>query len=142
VILLLVGLICRANTARAQPEAPQTVADKKAEIKTLLKERRDTLQKAVGLLVELYRRGAVDLRSIAQAEREALRATLEVDDGPEARLAALKKYHENAIAVLKFSEEGFKAGRSSQVEVLQAKAIMLEAKIELLREEVKAKPGK
>jgi hypothetical protein len=143
VVLLLVGWFCAAGVARAQPkETSKTAADKTAEIKTLLKERRDTLQKVVERLVAQFQNVRVDFRSLAQAERELLRATLEVDDGPEARLAALRKYHESSEAVFKFAEGQLKVGTVNQVEVLQAKAIMLEAKIELLREELKAKPRK
>jgi hypothetical protein len=142
-VFLLACWSYTAVTAQAQSEAtPKTVADKTAEIKILLKERRDTLQKVVESLVAPFQNVRIDFRSLAQAERDLLRATLEVEDGPETRLAALRKYHEIAEAVLKYAERQFKVGTVSQVDVLQAKAGVLEAKIELLREELKAKPGK
>jgi hypothetical protein len=76
------------------------------------------------------------------AEHEALKADLEVDEGPEARLATFKNHYEVRKGILKFAEDRFKAGQDNQLGVLQAEAFMLEAQIELLREELKAKQSK
>jgi len=42
----------------------------------------------------------------------------------------------------KFAQDAFERGTTSKVEALRAKTVVLEARIELLREESKAKPGK
>jgi outer membrane protein TolC len=142
-LIVLATWICTSNSAHAQPAAtPEKDKDKAAEIKTLLKERRDTLQEFVKYLVAQAENGRIDFFAVVQAKREALRATLEVDEAPEVRLAALKDYLETAKASLKLAEQGFKAGQVSQVDALKAKAIVLEAQIELLREESKTKQSK
>ena len=144
--LLLIALatwICTSNSALAQPAAtPEKDKDKAAKIKTLLKERRDTLQKVADIYVEQYKVGVVDFQAVAHFQHEAFRAALEVEEEPEARLAVLKKFHEHAKAVLKYVEDAFKGGRINQVDVLKAKAVVLEVQIELLREELKAKQSK
>jgi len=142
-LFLLAAWICNTRTAHAQSAAtPEKEKDEATELKALLKERRDTLQKVLDFSIDLVRRGRGDLQAVVQAEHEALRATLEVDEEPQVRLAMLKKYYENAKAFLKLAEKGIELGRVSQVDVLKAKAVVLEAQIELLREELKAKQSK
>jgi outer membrane protein TolC len=142
-LIVLATWICTSNSAHTQPAAtPQKDKDKAAEIKTLLKERRETLQTIVDSYLDLLKTGRGSFEPVLQAKREALRATLEIDEAPEVRLAALKDYLETAKASLNLAEDGFKLRRISVVEVLKAKAIMLEAQIELLREESKTKQGK
>jgi outer membrane protein TolC len=142
-LFLLAAWIGTIGIARAQTAATsEKDKDKVGEIKTLLKERRDTLQKVVGIYVEQYREGRTNFYTVAHAECEAFRAALEVDESPEARLAMLKQHLESAKAFLQYAEEGTKAGRGSQLDALNAKAIVLEAQIELLREELKAKQSK
>jgi outer membrane protein TolC len=135
--------ICTAHTAQAQSVAtPEKDKDKAAEIKTLLKERRDTLQEVVKQVIEMYTQGAIVFVAVAQVENEAFKATLEFAEGSEARLAALKKHYETRKAILRIAEGRFKAGQDNQLGALQAKALVLEAQIELLREESKAKQSK
>jgi hypothetical protein len=142
-LLLLAAWICTTRTAHAQSvETPKKEKDKAAELKTLLKERRDTLQKVLDSSIDLARRGRGGLQAVVEAEREALRATLEVDEEPEVRLAMLKKCNEHAKEFFKIAEMGFENGRVSQVDLLKMKALALEAQIELLREELRAKKSK
>ena len=142
-LIVLTTWSCTSNSAQAQaPATSEQDKDKAVEIKKLLKERRDTLQKVVSMLVEQYRAGFTDFQALAHVEREAFRAALEFEEESEARLAVLKKHHEQAEAVLKYVEEAFKGGRTNEVTVLRAKSFALEAQIELLREELKAKQNK
>jgi outer membrane protein TolC len=116
--------------------------DRATELKALLKERCDTLSKLLVLLMTRYKAGTVDFAWVAQAERDALKATVELDDSPEKRLAALQKVRDRANEFVQVAEARFKAGGVDETDVIQARAILLEARIELLREELKAQPGK
>jgi outer membrane protein TolC len=135
--------IITGGIARAQPEPkPQVSLDKAAEIKTLLRERRDSLKRMVVLLVTQFQVGRGDSRSLFEAERDFLRATLDLDESTEARIAALRDHLKLAEDFAKYAEARLKTGTVSQVDVLWANVGLLEARIELLREELKAKPGK
>jgi hypothetical protein len=140
---LLTWLLCTAGTAQAQSEPqPQGVADKAKEIKALLKERRDTLNMVADLSVALYKVGVADISRVFQVQRDALRAMLDVEEDPAARITMLRDFLKVAQAVAKIAEQRVNSRTRAQDEVLQAKALVLEVRIELLREELKAKPGK
>lgn len=63
-LFVLATWICTTSTALTQsPTTPEKDKDKVAEIKTLLKERRDTLQKVASYLVEQYRQGVTDFQA-------------------------------------------------------------------------------
>jgi len=130
------------GTAQAQQvPPPPPVPDKPSQIKILLKERRDTLKKVVDHLMAQYKAGLIDFRSIVLAERDVLRATLDLGDNMAFRRNVLEEYLELAKHILKMTEDRFKAGQIPDVDVLQAKAFMLEVQIDLLRMDL-PKPGK
>jgi hypothetical protein len=83
----LACLLCAGATVQAQSKE---ASDKAAEIRTLLRERRDLLVKGVAMLTAQYQQGTVDFNTIAQSERDLLRATLDLDEGPEKRTAAIQ----------------------------------------------------
>ena len=140
---LQVWLLCAGATAPAQSKPQsQEGSDKAAEIKKLLKERCDLLEEVVAVLSEQYKAGTVDFSKVAQAVLEALRATLDVVDGPEKRVTVLQQHQKIVEVIVQSSEARFKAGLCGRVELLQAKALLLEVRIELLREQQKAKPHK
>src|SRR5262249_23061768 len=116
--------------------------DKAEEIKRLLVERQKTLRAAVDVLMAQYQAGVVDFQRVAQAQRAFLRATLDLPLPPEKRLAALRESRELADATVKVTEARFKRGMVTQADVLEAQAALLEARIELLREQAKAQPVK
>jgi outer membrane protein TolC len=131
------------ETAWAQPDQkPPASSDKATEIKNLLKERRELRKTILNLLVAQAQSGAVNLQSVYQAQRDLLQATLDIADSPEGRIAALKDQLKSAEALAKFVQEAFTRGTTSKVETLRANTEVLEARIELLREESKAKTGK
>ena len=140
--LLAYPLIIEATAQAQSAPKPQGSPDKAAEIKILLKERQETLKKVVDALVAQYQAGIVDFQSVFHAERDLLRATLDLDDSPETRMAALREQLKMAENFAKLAEARFERGGVTQVDVLRAKAGVLEARIELVREELKAKPSK
>jgi outer membrane protein TolC len=140
---LIVYPITTGGTAWAQPEPkPQSSPDKAAEIKVLLKDRRETVKRVVVILLIQYKGGLVNLQSVFQAERDLLRATLDLEDSPEAHMEAIRAQLKMADDFAKIAEKRFKNGNVSEVDVLRAREGVLEARIELLREELKAKPSK
>jgi hypothetical protein len=84
----------------------------------------------------------LNFQSIFQAERDLLRATVDLDDSPEVRVVALRDQLKMAEEFAKVAEAQLKDGVLSPADAMQAKALVLEARIELLREELKAKLGK
>jgi outer membrane protein TolC len=136
-------LLDTGPAVQAHPEPPaREEPDKAAEIKKLLQERVETLQETVKLLTAQYQAGIVDIGRVLQAQRDLLKATIEFSDMPQERITALRKFLKVAEVLAQTTEAMFKAGStgSSKVDVLQARAFLLEARIELLREELKAKP--
>jgi hypothetical protein len=95
-------------------------------------------------VTDQFKVGTVPFTTVAQAERGALRAILDLDEGTEKRLATLQQLRKNAEVLVEVSEKMAKAGvaRITEAGVLQAKAALLEVRIALLREEQKAKPRK
>jgi len=136
-ILLALSLACVLCTNAVGSEAD----DKAAEITTLLKERNDMLKKVVEEMTQQYNAGRVPLESVIQAERESLKADLELAKGRrEARIAVLRNVVKNAEELAKTTEGRVNAGIASQHQALQAKAFVLEARIDLLREEQGQEP--
>jgi hypothetical protein len=138
-VMLLSWLPC---CAAAEEKPVQKANDKAAEIKALLKERQETLAKLSEILLAQYREGAIDFRRVAGAQRDALRAAADLEQTQQERLTSLRKVQDLANTVFQIAKDKFKSGSGTESEVLQAKAMLLEAKIEVLREERNAKPDK
>src|SRR5262249_40530241 len=133
-ILSLVWILCAGAAIQAQPKAePKGGSDKAAEIKTLLHQRHELLTKVVARIMDQYKLGAVDFTKVAQAERDLLRATLELEESPEKKLAALRQHQKTAKGIVELAETRFKAGSIGEVDLLQSKVVLLEVQIELLR---------
>jgi hypothetical protein len=138
-LLPALGLALRAG-AVAEGQSYQTTAEKAAAIKSLLKQRHEVLAKVAESLAYQYKNGgAVDYSRVAQAQRDAIKAAVDLADNPNDRVAALQRLLEAARTNEKVIDARTKAGfRSYETDLLQAKAIRLEAQIELLRAELKA----
>jgi RNA polymerase sigma factor (sigma-70 family) len=116
--------------------------DKDAEVKKLLKERYETLAEAADLLGIQYRQGSVKFETFAAARRDALHASLDLFESPKERISALSKLLEAVTRDFEMAQNSYEVGKATKIAVNQAKAIMLEARIALLREENKASPKK
>jgi outer membrane protein TolC len=135
VLCLLGSPLFTLGEAQGQQPGP---SDKNAEIKKLLKERHDELTKAVELLTIQYREGRVKFETLAQAQRDALKASVDLYDSSRERIAALRKFLEAVTQMHDMTDAMFKVGQVTRVAVHQARAIVLEVRIELSREELKA----
>jgi hypothetical protein len=80
----------------------------------------------------------VDIGRVFQAERDLLKATVDLDETPEKRLAALEKVQDLAKKIVTIAKARFDSGRGTEADLLQATAVFLEARIDLLREELKS----
>jgi outer membrane protein TolC len=135
-LVVSLGVGVAAQEQKPAQQAPAT------ELQTLLKERQAALAKLVTALTACYQAGTVDFGVVARAERDFLNATVELDDAPGKRLAALGKFRDSAKTLVKIAEARAKTGHGSETDVLQATAVLLEARIALLREELKQRPSK
>jgi outer membrane protein TolC len=135
------GLLVLAVTATGAA-AGANKDDKAEEINRLLVERHKTLRAVADMLMAQFKDGKVGFERLAEAQRAVLRAALDLPQSPEKRLATLRELRDLADATRRAVEARFKVGKVSQVDVLEAEAALLEARIELLREEAKAKPRK
>jgi outer membrane protein TolC len=140
VVCLLSWLLFTGDTTHAQskPE-PKEPSDKTPEIQTLLKERHGILEKVLDLMTVQYRVGGADFAQVVAAERDVLTATLQLEESPQKRLAALQHYQKTAKTILEVAEARFNNMVGVETDVLRAKAQLLQVQIELLREELKTK---
>jgi outer membrane protein TolC len=142
-IVLLIWFLAPGAAAQAQREPePKEASDKAAETRTLLKERHTLLTKIVAHVTARYQAGATDFTGVAQAQRDLLRATLELEEDLEKRIALLQGNEKTAKEAVEVADRKYKSGQSPEVDVLQAKVVLLEVQIELLREKAKLKPRK
>jgi hypothetical protein len=111
--------------------------ERDAEIKALLKERYETLTEAADLLRNLFREGHVKFETLAAAQRDALEANLDQYDSPKERVAALRKFMETVTQTYQMANAQFQTGQVNKVTLDQAKAMVLGARIALLREQSK-----
>jgi hypothetical protein len=132
IVTLALGLfLCQASVLPAQ--------EKNAEIKALLKERSTLLDEMVKELRQIHESGQVDIDEVLKCEREALRAKLDLAESPQDRLAVLRLLQKNADTCLKVVENRYDVGKAPHYAVQQAKALVLEMRIEVLRQEQNTK---
>jgi outer membrane protein TolC len=135
------GNVSAGDKKEGKDNSPR-VTDKAAQLKKLLRERRDTLDEIARRLLLQYQNGQVDFVKLVRAELAAIKATLQLSETHEERVAALQKYVTTAEKLLRMAETRAKAGLGSPVDLLEAKNLLLEARIELLKEELKVKAPK
>ncbi len=123
--LLIIGLGMTPTAAGnvAQPE----------KIQKLLEEQRAVLKEAVQLAVREYRTGRVDFDSVLELRRDLLIAELELAANREERIKLHEEFVELANEFEKVATERFRSGQGTQVNVLKAKAAVLQSRIDLER---------
>jgi len=143
IIFFLLWFLFPGAATQAQPKPDlKRDPDKPAEIKTLLKERHMLLSQVVAQLTAQYQAGKLDFTRLGQAERDLLRATVELEEDLEKRIVLLQEGEKTAKKIVALAEAQLKVGTTTGVDVLQAKVVLLEVQIELLREKAKVKPRK
>jgi hypothetical protein len=142
-LLSFIGLpLYSVAEVRAQEKVPSPEAAAKIlEIKTLLKERHKILMDIIDLFTQQYSARRVDFVVIAQAQRDVLNVNLELFDRPEDRRAALERIQLVFVKNREFADAIFAAGKASNVDTLQAQAMVLEVQIELLKTQAKEMPS-
>jgi outer membrane protein TolC len=133
VAVLSISLLWQTESLPAQ--------DATAQVKALRKERVELLDDVVKHLTNGYSVGAVSFDTLIKAKDQALQAKLELADSPEERIGVLRKLVENANMSIRHAQEQVKVGIAKDYEVLQAKAHLLEIRIDLVKEEQKIKPA-
>jgi hypothetical protein len=116
--------------------------DKPEDLNRLLVARHEVLQKTVAVALNQYKAGFMDLGRVVRAEQELLKASLELPQPAEKRLAALREFRDLAEKTLEITRGRARAGTVTQLDALEAEAMFLEAQIALLREQAKGRPGK
>ena len=108
------------------------------DIKSLQKKRSMMLDEVVTICRIQHEQGKIDFDVLAKAQREALKAKLEMAENPKDRIAVLKKMLDHGIEGVERLESRQKMGLGNyQHDLLQAQAFVLENRIELLKEEQK-----
>jgi hypothetical protein len=126
------GIFVFQSAAQQQGESTDGTA---AQIKELQKERVETLERLVAMYLAHYDNGKIAFESLAAAQNELVYARLELTDKPEERIALWKKQLESAESMRKLAEMKFQNGATTQSDVCRAKALCLDFKIKLLREQ-------
>ena len=135
-LLAVPFLVTQAKDAEPPSEPVKEVA---AEIKALQKERIAALSSVVEVLLEQYRHGGAEFRALALAQTDLLAAKFDATDDANERIVLLQRELKVATDALDTAERKVQAGRANAVESLQAKALVLDIKIKLLRKRGKVK---
>jgi hypothetical protein len=145
-ILVLAAVTAGASAGDDKRPLPEPGGARKvqkpADLNGLLVARHEVLRKTVMVALAQYKAGVIDFTRVVQAERGLLKAGLELPQPSEKRLAALRDFRDLAKDTLEITQARHKAGTVSQLDVLEAEAMLLEAQIALLREQAKARPDK
>lgn len=120
--------------------------NKPADVKALLKERRDLLSEAASQMAKLYMlpKTKITVQEMIQAERASLQADMDWFEKPADRIKAIETHKNVANRLLESAKVNFSAARQPKYVVSQAKAYVLEVQLQLLKEKEKQKatPGK
>jgi outer membrane protein TolC len=122
--------------------APVHAQKKSAEVKKLLKERSELLDKATKKGLAMYEAGTLTVADLLRLHQDAIRAKLDYEDNPKERIALLRASAQTFETIAKTLETRLKLGNGREIDVLRAQAAVLEARAELLQEEERQKPGK
>lgn len=128
--------IARVKTAE-QERPPEE--DYTAEIKELQQQRIATLADAAEYTLEMYKEGRHEFDRVVLAQADLVNARLDATEKPDERIALLEQQLKLAEAALDFADGRFRNGLTTRVDVLQAKANVLDIKIKLLRERARSK---
>ena len=138
IVWLCVLLLTPAIQAQAQPSGQ----DASAQLKSLMEERRDALDKAVTILSSMYRVGTATFDQVVSAMAKLADAELELAKTKDERIAVYRKQVESWRDAEKVCQARLQAGTATEVNVLEAKSERLKAEIQLLRERGAGDAGK
>jgi DNA-directed RNA polymerase specialized sigma24 family protein len=136
------------DTALKELKKRAAPPDDNAEIKKLLKQRHDELAMRVDYWTARVREGRATVEPLLEAQHEALEAKLDLDEDPNQRVTALRKFLEAVTQTHDAIDEKLKLGGIAAADpgtLHKSKALVLETQIALLRAELRAgskKPAK
>ena len=133
VIALVVVATASGTTARLTQGAPHPETNNRS-IQKLLQERLSVLEELVKVEVEAYHRCEVKFDSVADANRQLIKAQLELATRPEERIRLRESFLKLMGETHKMAEASYRASRGSLGDVLTSKAMRLKAEAELMRE--------
>ncbi len=110
-----------------------TVAANTTEIRQLLQERCDVLRQACEVAHLQYQGGVTDFGRVQQLQYHWISSALDMAQTPAETIELLTSQLHTADAIMQSAQSHFETGRVSQLDVLQAKAVVLRAQIELAR---------
>jgi outer membrane protein TolC len=140
--LLVLPATAAQEVGKSAPGKSAAATSDTAEIQKLQKERIDVLRQVVETLFERYRSGTTDFRAVLSAHHDLLNARLDATDRPKERVVLLQEQLTLAEKTMQYAEARFQQGFSTQVDPLQAKALCLDIRIRLLREDARSRAAR
>jgi outer membrane protein TolC len=105
----------------------------KDKIRKLQRERVDVLHQAVQVALAFYREGAKDFRTVDSVQQDLFEAKLDMAETREEKMAVLRSQLKTAKGWLAVAEEMVQAGRTTVLDVHQARSRILSIEIRLLK---------
>jgi RND family efflux transporter MFP subunit len=130
---LKVGTIVQAVQREAAPQKAPEPRPEPGKLKELKKARHEVLTKAVTAVMVRYRNGTAGFEAVVMAHRTLVQADLDWCETHAERIAHLLENVKTAQALHKLIEARARVDGAQPGEELQARALVLEAQIRLLR---------
>lgn len=131
---IILGMLLSPGLADQAATSPR---GNKANLTSLLTERRDTLRQLAEEFTKRYQQGQISYAPVSQATIDWLHAELELAPDKAARVAL----HERIVEHFREREKAFSkellSGVGQNSDLLIAKAARLQAQVDLLREEAR-----
>lgn len=124
VVLFAVAMAVQANTKN----------DSTAAIEKLLKQRKDTLQRLLEVTIQKHIEGKAEPASIFRVSGQLTNVELELAKGNKERVALFQRQVNLMEEVLAMAERQHRTKRATLAETLEARAALLQARIDLERE--------
>ena len=131
VTVVVAGFVGGSMVTHAQPAVAKSGVDE--EIRKLLSDRREVLQRLVRVQLEKYQPGRIDLRAIADARRQLLSVELKLNPGRAERVKLLTESLALEKEVEKVVQARHQVGQVGLSDVLQAQALRMQVETQLLR---------
>jgi hypothetical protein len=130
----LVGALLAVGATPA-PVTAEPALDKEtlAQVRKLQEKRRDVLREALVGREKLYQGGRAELGGVVEASKRLLAAELDLAAKDAERIAAHERHLEKARALVEFAKARKQAALGTEADVLDARALALEAEIGLLK---------
>ncbi len=133
-------LICLASAkvnAAPVPDPSKGSPEQDVKVKAELKELRETLRKAIELRMNQWQAGTVTLEVLGADVRSLARVNLEFGSDKDERVKDLGECIKIAEQIQKAADAKVTAGLATEADALEAKALLQELRVHMLREGAK-----